>query len=76
MSAEIDRIVEIIKRVGEIDQLAPDQDFYRAGVDSMKAMDVMLDLETEFGVAVPDDKFVKARTPEALLALVHELQSA
>lgn len=76
MESEIDRIVEIVKRVGELDALAPDQDFYRAGIDSMKAMDVMLDLETEFGVAVPDDKFVKARTPEALLALMHELQGA
>lgn len=76
MNPELDKIVDIVKRVGEIDALAPDQDFYRAGVDSMKAMDVMLDLETEFGVAVPDDKFVKARTPEALLALVRELQSA
>ena len=76
MEPDIDRIVEIVKRVGELDSLAPDQDFYRAGIDSMKAMDVMLDLETEFGVAVPDDKFVRARTPDALLALVRELQTA
>jgi acyl carrier protein len=76
MDQDIGRIIDILKRVGEIDTLAPDQDFYRAGIDSMKAMDAMLELETEFDVTVPDDQFVQARTPEALAALVARLQSA
>jgi acyl carrier protein len=76
MSQDIDKIVEIIKRVGELDALQPDQDFYHAGIDSMKGMDVMLDLENEFGVTVPDDQFVLARTPIALADLVNRLRAA
>lgn len=75
MSSDVEKIVEILQRVGEIESLAPDQDFYRAGIDSMKAMDVMLDLETEFGVTVPDDQFVKARTANALGDLVAGLRA-
>lgn len=76
MNPDLEKIVEIIKRIGEIDAIAPDQDFYKAGIDSMRGMDVMLDLENEFGVTIPDDKFVVARTPQALLALVEELRAA
>ena len=73
---DLDRVCDVVKRIGEIDAIEPDQDFYQAGVNSLKAMDVMLDLESEFGVAVPDDQFVKARTPSALLDLVRSLQTA
>lgn len=75
MDADLQNIIAIVKRVGELDELAPGQDFYQAGIDSMKAMDVMLDLENEFGVTVPDDRFIKARTPEALLQLVQQLRA-
>lgn len=76
MDQDVEKIIEILKRVGEFDAIAPDQDFYRAGLDSMRGMDVMLDLETEFGVSVPDDQFVNARTANDLAALVGSLRSA
>lgn len=76
MDADLDKIISIVKNVGELDELAPDQDIYRAGISSLKGMDIMLDLESEFGVSVPDDQFVQARTPEALLTLVRGLQAA
>ena len=75
MSQDVEKIVEIVKRVGELDALTADQDFYKAGVDSMRGMDIMLDLESEFGVTVPDDQFVKARTPYDLAALVGRLRT-
>jgi acyl carrier protein len=76
MDADLNKIIGIVETAGEIDGLAPDQDIYKAGLSSLKAMDVMLDLETEFNVSVPDDQFVQARTPSALLDLVRRLQAA
>lgn len=76
MSNDVEKIVEIVKRVGELDALAPEQDFYRAGIDSMRGMDIMLDLENEFGITIPDDQFVTARTPNDLAALVGRLRAA
>ena len=75
MADDADRIVEMIKRAGNLDALKPDQNFYDAGIDSMKALDVMLDMENEFGVTVPDERFVKARTATDLAALVAALRT-
>jgi len=75
MDADLSKIIDIVKNVGELDDLAADQDIYHAGISSLKGMDIMLDLESEFGVSVPDDRFVQARTPEALLDLVRGLQA-
>ena len=69
------RIVEIIKGAGELETLDASQDFYKAGIDSMKAMDVMLQLETDFGVTIPDERFIQARTADALASLVDALRA-
>ncbi|GJG89692.1 hypothetical protein tb265_48730 [Gemmatimonadetes bacterium T265] len=70
MHTRLARVIDIIARVGKLDALGPDDDFYAAGVDSMGAIDVVMDLEREFGVAVPDEQFVAARTARAVTALV------
>lgn len=76
MDTELGTICDIVKRVGELEAIDPDQDFYSAGIDSMRGMDVMLELESEFDLTIPDDRFVKARTPRALHALVTQLRAA
>jgi len=73
--SDVQRIVEIIKGAGELETLDAGQDFYKAGIDSMKAMDVMLQLETDFGVTIPDERFIQARTADALASLVDALRA-
>jgi len=73
--SDVQRIVEIIKGAGELEALDASQDFYKAGIDSMKAMDVMLQLETDFGVTIPDERFIQARTADALASLVDALRA-
>ena len=70
MDEQLARVIRIIARAGKLDALGPDDDFYAAGVDSMGAIDVVLDLEQEFGVAVSDEQFGAARTPRAVAAVV------
>lgn len=71
----VETIVEIVKRVGELEDIGPEQDIYSAGVNSMRGMDIMLDMESTFDVAIPDDQFLSARTPTALAALVERLKA-
>lgn len=73
---DLDRVCDVVKRIGEIDAIEPDQDFYQAGIDSMRGMDIMLELESEFDLTIPDDRFVKARTPRALTDLVSQLKAS
>ena len=37
------------------DALAPDQNLGEAGLDSMASIDLLLDIEDRFGLAIPDD---------------------
>jgi acyl carrier protein len=49
-------------------------DLYRElGVKSVAALDLLLSLEEEFQISIPDDRFGDARSVVALVALVDEL---
>jgi acyl carrier protein len=43
------------------------------GVASVHALTLLSELESQFGVAVPDDEFVSATTVESLTALMTDL---
>ena len=67
-------ILEILARIGGIPNLAPDQDFYDAGVSSISALPLLLEVEDHFGVSIPDEKFIAARTASELQKLIEELR--
>ena len=67
-------IVGIISRIGELNGVQPDQDFYDAGFVSVNALPLLMELEDRFGVTIPDDRYINARTPRALNELVASLQ--
>ena len=67
-------IVGIISKVGEIGAVAPDQDFYDAGFASVNSLPLLMELEDRFGVTIPDDRYINARTPRELSDLLSSLQ--
>ena len=67
-------IVGIISRIGEIAGIEPDQDIYEAGFVSVNALPLLMELEDRFGVTIPDERYIGARTPRALNELVASLQ--
>jgi acyl carrier protein len=67
---EISSIIATIRRLGGIDEVAADQDFYDAGVSSLQALGLLVELEDAFAVAIPDAEFIKARTPRALYDVI------
>jgi acyl carrier protein len=67
-------IVGIVSRIGDITGIQPDQDFYEAGFVSVNALPLLMELEDRFGVTIPDERYINARTPRALNELVASLQ--
>ena len=74
------RIAAIIRRVSKQKGEGPlpvDADVFRElGVESTAALDLLLSLEDEFGVAVPDDAFSSARTVRKMIELIDGLKGA
>lgn len=74
------RIGVIIRRVSKQKGEAPlpvDADVFRdLGVESTAALDLLLSIEDEFGVAVPDDAFSSARTVRKMIELIDSLRGA
>ena len=73
-----DKIREIVARVAKSDDpagLSAEADLYRdLGVKSTAALDLLLSIEEEFEVSIPDDSFADARSIRALAELVGDLQ--
>jgi acyl carrier protein len=67
---EIDKIIAIIRQVTGVTELSPEEDFYDAGVSSIAALSLLVELEAAFDVSIPDDRFMTCRTANDLLAAV------
>ncbi len=73
-----DKITQIVADVAKLDgagAVSLDGDIYRdLGVKSTAALDLLLSLEEQFDVQIPDEQFGDARTVTALAKLIGELQ--
>jgi acyl carrier protein len=67
-------VVKVAKLPAERVGFSPDADLFRElGVESTAALDLLLSLEEEFNVSIPDQRFGDARTLRALTTLIGEL---
>jgi acyl carrier protein len=71
------RVREVVARVAKLPDagaINADSDLFRElGVESTAALDLLLSLEEEFAITIPDDQFGDARTVRALATLVGKL---
>jgi acyl carrier protein len=67
-----ERVSEIVRRVGSISDLAPDEDYYDAGLTSLGALNLLLELEDAFGVSISDEKFIACRNVRALTTMIED----
>jgi acyl carrier protein len=72
----LERIIQLIAQVGGIGLLAPDTPIYESGFTSVRALELLLALEDEFDVRIPDQEFVAARTPRDILGLLDRVQQS
>ncbi len=68
-------IQTLIGRIAKIPPPAAGEDMYQAGLASVDALELLVELEDSFGVTIPDDRFVEARTAAGLATLVTELST-
>lgn len=74
MSSRMDRVMEIVKNVGKLGEIGPDDDIHDAGMSSIARLELRAELEDEFSVEIPDDdRFPAARTVRALHGIIEEL---
>jgi acyl carrier protein len=69
-------LIQILCTVGKVEKLSPDGDFYEAGVSSIAALSILMELESTYDISIPDDEFIACRTPRALQAMVMKLKGA
>lgn len=70
------KVREIVKRIANLqDGFDGAADLFRdLGVKSVAALDLLLSLEEEFGIAISDEAFGDARSVEKLVVLVDGLR--
>jgi len=69
-------VTQVIVTTGNLNGLMPDQDFYDAGITSVMALPILLELEDRYQVSFPDDRFITARSPRTLAEIILDLRSA
>jgi acyl carrier protein len=67
-----------VKNLPADQELAPDASLKELGLDSMKAVELLFDLEDELGIALPDDAMTRDTfaTPASLKEVVRTVAEA
>jgi acyl carrier protein len=71
---DLARVMALVCEKGQIADLAPDDDFYDAGFTSLTSLDLLLELEAEWDVSIPDEEFIVERSVRSLGALITRLK--
>jgi len=75
LSSRITLVVARVAKVKDPAVIESDKDLYRdIGVKSTAALDLLLSLEEEFNVTIPDQEFGDARTVSSLADLIGGLR--
>ena len=72
----LDAVLNAIRDVTGVTLAQPDQDFYDAGVTSVQALPLLLELEDRFQVTIPDDQFVAARSARRLSEMIQDISKS
>ncbi|GHF20567.1 beta-ketoacyl synthase N-terminal-like domain-containing protein [Streptomyces morookaense] len=62
----LERVIAVLESHLGMDQIAPDDDYYDLGGDSMLAVEIVSSLRDLFGVALDIDEFEQLRTPDQM----------
>ena len=68
------RIIAILCETGQIAGITADEDFYQAGFTSLKSLQLLLQLEAEWDIGIPDEQFIQARSARSLCEMIARLK--
>jgi acyl carrier protein len=67
-------IIDELKKHGAKGELNLKSEFSKLGIDSLDLMDMIVQLEEELDISVPDDDLLNLKTIDDLVKLVTELK--
>lgn len=74
VATKVREVVAHVAKIEDPSSIGGEKDLYRdLGVQSTAALDLLLSLEDEFDVEIPDEEFGEARTVTGLAALIEKL---
>ncbi|MEM1418012.1 MAG: acyl carrier protein [Myxococcota bacterium] len=65
-----EKLREIIAEVAELDEVPDGASFQDLGIDSMMAIEIVADVEKEFGLEIPEDELQELTDLDAVFAKV------
>lgn len=68
------RVMAIVCKTGSLASLGADEDFYDAGLTSLSSLTLLMELETEWDISIPDEEFIVARSARSLADLLDRLK--
>ncbi|MGW7328105.1 beta-ketoacyl synthase N-terminal-like domain-containing protein [Streptomyces sp. NPDC054840] len=71
----LEGVLKVLEEGLGIDGIAPDDDFYDLGGDSLLAVELVTALRTLFGIDLDLDEFARLRTPDAMAGHVRAVRS-
>lgn len=71
---DIHTIKEILNQLLSQETIGDDEDIYEAGVTSIMVLPLLSEIEDKFGVTIPDNEFLDAKTPRALAQVIQRLR--
>jgi acyl carrier protein len=72
-----ERVIEILKQFGVPETAITDQTHFTRdlGLDSLDTVDLIMQLEAEFGIRIPDEDYEKLTSLQNVLAYLEEEQA-
>lgn len=72
-----ERVIEILKQFGIPETAITDQTHFTRdlGLDSLDTVDLIMQLETEFGIRIPDEDYEKLTSLQNVLAYLEAEQA-
>ncbi|MGE0206486.1 MAG: acyl carrier protein [Candidatus Babeliales bacterium] len=72
-----DKVISLIAQTVKIDKkdIQPTMTFEQLGIDSVEVMEVIIKIEEEFGIEIPDDKAAKIASIRDAVEAIHALRT-
>jgi acyl carrier protein len=68
------KILSVLRKVTARRTVNIDESFSDMGVDSIIALELIMRLEREFGITIPDNRMGELQSPRATVAIVREIR--
>ena len=69
------KVIAMLRKVTALRDIDLDQSFEEMGIDSIVSLELVMKLEREFNINIPDSRMGEMLTPRATLEIVRELSA-